>query len=175
MKPVTLLRRFFMPAFVVSLICFVRYRAHVSHRAEVEYGPKLRLGRGTQISSYCKLKSSGGTIQIGRGTSIATGCFLGGMPGGLTIGENCLIGPNCSLLTSTYIYDDISKPTAGQGHTSIGTRIGNNVLLGAGTVVLDGSVIEDGVICAPNSVVSGRIPANTLIRGNPARVIFQRR
>lgn len=175
MNPVAALRRFFLPAFVVSLICYVRYRARVSPRAEVEYGPNLLLGKGTQISSYCKLKTSNGKVHIGGGTSIATGCFLGGMPGGLTIGENCLIGPNCTLLTSTYIYDDIARPTAHQGHTSIGTRIGNNVLLGAGTVVLDGSVIEDGVICAPNSVVSGRIPANTLVRGNPARVIFRRR
>lgn len=175
MRLQVLLRRFLLPAFVVSLLCYLRFGARVSHRAEVEYSPNLKLGKGSQISSFCKLKTSGGKLRVGNRTHVATGSFLGGMQGGLTIGEDCLIGPNCTLLSSTYVFDDITKPTASQGHTSVGTRIGNNILIGAGTVVLDGTVIEDGVICAPNSVVSGHIPAYTLIRGNPARVVFRRR
>ena len=45
----------------------------------------------------------------------------------------------------------------------------------ATVVVLDGAAIGDGAIVAPNSVVSTRLPANTIAQGNPARVIFTRR
>lgn len=54
-------------------------------------------------------------------------------------------------------------------------RIGRNVLVGAGACILDGAEIGGGVIIAPNSVVTGRIPANAIAKGDPARVVFQRR
>ena len=41
--------------------------------------------------------------------------------------------------------------------------------------ILDGSEIGDGVIIAPNSVVSARIPDNAIVQGNPAKIIFTRR
>ena len=175
MKPGVLLRRFLLPAPVVSIICYFRFKARVSPRAEVELSPNLTLGKGTQVASFCKVKASEGRLDIGSNTHIATGCFLAGMKGGLTIGDNVLVGPNCTILSNKYSFDDISRPIHEQGHTSAGTRIADNVLLGAGVVVLDGADIGDGVIVAPNSVVSGRIPPNTVILGNPARVVFRRR
>ena len=36
---------------------------------------------------------------------------------------------------------------------------------------MDGTEIGSGVIVAPNSVVSSRIPKNTIIMGNPAKII----
>jgi acetyltransferase-like isoleucine patch superfamily enzyme len=175
MRPGVLLRRFLMPAPLVSLVCLVRFKARVSPRAEVELSKGLVLHEGVQIASFCKVKASDGPVEIGANTHIATGCFLAGMRGGLRIGGDVLIGPNCTILSGNYVYDDVSRPTRVQGLRSEGTRIGCNVLLGAGTVVLDGAEIGDGVIVAPNSVVGGRIPANTVVRGNPARVVFQRR
>jgi acetyltransferase-like isoleucine patch superfamily enzyme len=170
-----LLRRFLVPAPVVTALCWARFKARVSPRAEVELSPLLKLGRGVNVASFCKIKASAGPLEIGRNTSIATGCFLAGGSGGLIIGDDVLIGPNCVILTSKYVFDDISRPIRLQGQRSLGTRIANNVFLGAGTVVLDGSEVGEGVIVAPNSVVGGRIPANTIIQGNPARVVFRRR
>jgi virginiamycin A acetyltransferase len=54
-------------------------------------------------------------------------------------------------------------------------RIGNDVWIGSGACVLDGARIGSGVIVAPNSVVSGTIPDQAVVQGNPARVIFTRR
>jgi len=175
MKLGVAIRRFLTPAPVVSFVCFVRFRARVSPRAEVELSPSLKLGRGCQIASFCKLKAALGPLEIGHDTHLATGCFLAANEGGLFIGNDVLIGPNCTIVSNRYIYDDISKPIRLQGHRSTGTRIGNNVLLGAGVVVLDGAEIGDGVIVTPNSVVSGRIECNTVVQGNPARVVFRRR
>ena len=175
MKAGVLLRRFLLPAPVVSVICYLKFRARVSHRAEVELSPNLRLGRGAQISSFCKVKTTNGPLEIGNDTHVAAGSTLGGMSGGLIIGHDVLIGPNCTVLSSMYVYDDLTKPMRVQGHTSLGTRIGNNVLLGAGTVVLDGAVIGNGVIAAPNSVIGGHIADNSVVSGNPARVVFTRR
>ncbi len=169
------LRRFLLPAPITTALCILKYRALVSIKAEVEYHPNLKLGRGTQISSFVKMKTSKGPLCVGANVSIATGGFLSSHSGGLHIGDDCLIGPNVAITASNYRYDDITRPIAQQGSTSKGVRIGNNVWIGANTSVLDGAEIGDGAIISPNSVVSGKIPANAIASGNPAKVIFTRR
>ena len=166
-------RRFF-PASLTSLWYWYRFGAKVSPRAEVELSPTVELGRGTQIGSFCKIKASGPLV-IGANTQIATGCFLGAGPKGLHIGEDCLMGPNCVVLTGEYRYDDLAVPLRLQGHISKGTRIGRNVFIGAGTVIVAGSNVGDDVIIAAGSIVSGTVPAATIVSGNPAKVLFQRR
>ncbi|MGH6635936.1 MAG: hypothetical protein ACRED0_07310 [Gammaproteobacteria bacterium] len=80
---------------LVSLICFVKYRAYVSPRAEVDLVLQLTLGPGVRISSFTKIKISGPLI-IGSNAQIATGCIIGAGPKGLEIGEDTLIGSNCT-------------------------------------------------------------------------------
>jgi acetyltransferase-like isoleucine patch superfamily enzyme len=41
--------------------------------------------------------------------------------------------------------------------------------------VLDGSEVGENVIIGAGSVVSGRVPANSIVQGSPAKVIFTRR
>ena len=57
----------------------------------------------------------------------------------------------------------------GEARTTI---IGDNVFIGMNTVILNGSHIGDNVIIGAGSIVSGDIPDNTVIGGNPAKVIM---
>ncbi|MGH8605425.1 MAG: acyltransferase, partial [Gammaproteobacteria bacterium] len=140
MRLAVVLRRFLLLSPLVSLICFVKYRAYVSPRAEVELGPQLVLGPGVHISSFTKIKVSGPLI-IGANAQIATGCFIGTVSESLEIGEDTLIGPNCTLVTGNYKYDRLDIPMRLQGYSSKRTCIGSNVLIGAGSVILAGSSI----------------------------------
>lgn len=168
-------RRFLVPSFVVTAIYLVRSRCMVSPRAEVEFSPLLTIGRGSEVSSFAKLKASGGPLSIGENVSIGTSCFISSDEGGVEIGDYCMVGPNCSIIGNNYRYDQLDVPTILQEKTSKGIRIGENVWLGAGSVVLDGARIDSGVIVAPNSVVGSRVPKNSIVQGNPAKVVFERR
>jgi acetyltransferase-like isoleucine patch superfamily enzyme len=170
-----LLRRMVTPGWVVSLICLWRYRAKVSPRAEVELTGFLRMGPGSVIGSYTKLKSSDGPVDIGQGVQIGTHCFISSHPGGLKIGDHSMLGPFVSVIANNYRYDRLDQPISMQEKTSKGIVIGAGAWLGAGVVVLDGAQIGDGAIVTPNSVVSGRVEKNTVVQGNPARPIFTRR
>jgi len=121
------------------------------------------------------MKSSNGLLKLGERVDVATGCFLSGSPAGLIIGNDCMIGPNCVILSDNYIMDDLEQTFREQGHRSSGTKIGNNVLIGANTVINDGSEIGDGVVISANSTISGKIAKNSIVQGNPATVIFTRR
>jgi len=168
-------RRFLLPRWCVSLFYFLKYRCRISTRAEVEMSPLLRIGRHSEISSFTKIKASYGPLKIGRNCFIGAGCFIASHRGGLEIGDDCLISPNVTILSSNYVYRQLDVPIWRQGCSSKGVRIGNNVWIGSGACILDGSLIGAGVIVTPNSVVSGRIPDHVIVQGNPAKIIFTRR
>jgi acetyltransferase-like isoleucine patch superfamily enzyme len=174
MQLVTIVRRFVVPAWFVTLWCLIRHGARVSRRAEVEFAKELILGRGVQIASFCKLKASG-PLSVGANTHIATGCFITAGPGTLDIGPDCLIGPNCVITTNEYRYAQSDVPLRLQGTVAKSTRIGRNVFIGANSVILAGANIGDNVLIAAASLVSGTIEAGSIVAGNPAKAVFRRR
>lgn len=170
----TIARRFLIPRSFVTLYALVRWRASVSTRAEVEITQHLRLGRGTTVSSFTKLKATDGALVTGAHCGFAPGCFVAAGAGGIHLGDHVILGPNVALIASNYRYDRLGVPLEEQGHTSIGIRIGRNVWVGANCTILDGTVIGENSIVVANSLLNRRFPPNSMIQGNPARVILDR-
>ncbi len=92
-------------------------------------------------------------------------------PALLKIGDYCKITSGVVILTHDYsrsvlrrVYGDI----VGEGKKTI---IGNNVFIGMNSIVLMGSQIGSDVIIGAGSVVSGVIPDRVVVAGNPAKVI----
>ncbi len=168
------LRRALIPTTVVRLYYLRKHGTIIGARAEVDLAPGTDWGPGCAISSFTKIKISGPFV-MGRGVQIGTGCFIGTGRVGLTLGDQVLISPNCSIIGSNYRFDRLGVPLTEQGTVSKGIRIGHRVWLGANSVVLDGAEIGDDVIVSAGSVVSGRIEPNSIVQGNPCKVIFTRR
>jgi acetyltransferase-like isoleucine patch superfamily enzyme len=171
-----ILRRFLTPGFVVTLQALSKYGAKISPKAEVEVTPNLRLGKKSVVSSYVKIKSKDGPLHIGNNVEISNFCVITSHTGGTYIGDDAMIGPNVSIIGNNYRYDRLDVPIRLQEKVSPkGIRIGNNVWIGAGCTILDGADIGAGTIVTPNSVVSSKLPENSIAQGNPAKVIFTRR
>jgi acetyltransferase-like isoleucine patch superfamily enzyme len=176
MKPGTLVRRFLTPGFVVTLWGYLKYGCMISPKAEVEITSHLSIGRKSVIASFTKVKATDGPLTIGRNVEIANGCVITSHAAGTEIGDDCLIGPNVSIIGNNYRYDRLDVPIRLQEKVSPkGIRIGNDVWIGSGCVLLDGAHVGSGSILTPNSVVSSRIPENSIVQGNPGKVIFTRR
>jgi acetyltransferase-like isoleucine patch superfamily enzyme len=169
-----LARRVLIPMVLVRLYYFVRHRAVISSKAEVDLADSTVWGRGCVISAFAKVKI-GGPFVMGRRCQIASGCFLGAGEAGLTLGDDVLVSPNCTILTGTYAFDRLGVPLPEQGTQSKATRIGHRVWIGSNCVVLAGADIGDDVIVSAGSVVSGCVPPKSIVLGNPAKVIFTRR
>lgn len=164
-----MLRRFLVPRPLVSLYYYLKYGAKISPRAEVELSANLKFGRGCRVSSFTKIKAADGPLTIGDRCGFGTGCFITSGEQGLSIGDNLVCGPNVVIMASSYRYDMLGVHLHDQGVTSKGTRIGNNVWIGANAVILDGSDIGDNSIVVANSLVSRRHPAGSVLQGNPAK------
>ncbi len=62
--------------------------------------------------------------------------------------------------------------TIGHQHpTDILPKIGNNVKVGCGAIVIGGITIGDGAIIGAGAVVTKDVPANAVVAGNPAKII----
>ncbi|WP_189338341.1 acyltransferase [Sphingobium sp. SCG-1] len=152
---------------------FIRYKAAISPRADVETGAWLSVGHNSRVSSFVRICSNGGPVVIGPNTDIGVSSFIGGGREGVRIGRNCLISPHCWIGTSHYEVPASVKvpPDRKQGMIVIG----DNVWVGAGAVILDDVAVGSGAIISPNSVVTSNIPENAIVQGNPAKTIFIRR
>jgi acetyltransferase-like isoleucine patch superfamily enzyme len=166
--------RFIVPTLVVNLYYLVKYSAKISPRAEVELSRNLKLGAGCKVSSFTKIKASQGPLVMGARCGVATGCFISSGDKGIEIGDDFICGPNSVITASNYVYERLDVPLEEQGYTSRGIRIGNNVWLGAGTIVLDGTALGDNTVVMANSLVNRRYPPNSILQGNPAKVILKR-
>lgn len=159
---------------LASLRGYLRYKAAISPRAHVEFGKQLSVGRQSRISSFVRVRLGSGPVSIGANTDIGVSSFIGGGPDGVHIGRDCLISPHTWIGGIAYGLPKgvaAAKPSSGTGPI----RIGDNVWIGAGVIVLDHANIGSGAIISPNSVVTDDIPANAIAQGNPARAIFIRR
>ena len=88
--------------------------------------------------------------------------------GQIHIGDKVMIGPNVTLCTTGHpVYPLYREMVA---HYSLPIHIGNNVWIGAHSVVLPGVTIGDNAVIGAGSIVTRDIPANAVAVGNPCRV-----
>ncbi len=84
----------------------------------------------------------------------------------IEIGDNVTLAPRVHILA----HDASTKKFL--GYTKIGNvKIGNNVFIGAETVILPGVTIGNNVIVGVNSTVTKDIPDNSVYVGSPAKLL----
>jgi acetyltransferase-like isoleucine patch superfamily enzyme len=89
-------------------------------------------------------------------------------PAGVHIGANTLVASKTTILTHEHVKRDPANPL---NPWIADTFIGKNCFIGVGTIILPGVKIGDEVIIGAGSVVTKDIPSNSVSVGNPARVI----
>ena len=85
------------------------------------------------------------------------------------IGDQVMIGPNVTICTTGHPVYPLYREMG--AHYSLPIHIGNNVWIGANSVVLPGVTIGDHTVIGAGSIVTRDIPANVVAVGNPCRVM----
>lgn len=87
---------------------------------------------------------------------------------GIKLGHNCLIAPGVKLISSNHDISNLNKNVIDNSEI----RVGNDVWLGANSIVLPGVTIADRVVVGAGSVVTKSITVpGAIVVGNPAKII----
>jgi len=144
---------------VLGLRLIVRGQRH-----RVEIGPRCILqGRANLLGAQSGLF-------VGAGTTMVEGSLQLHEAGEIRIGADCMISSQvyASLSDMHPIYD---LETGVRINPPASIQIGDHVWLGLRSMILKGSEIGEGAVIAAGAVLSGRVPAQAVAAGIPARVV----
>jgi maltose O-acetyltransferase len=137
----------------------------------------LRSFAGRFIFDHCGKNvniEKGANFGTGRGIKIGDNSGIGinaNLRGPLEIGKDVMMGPDVIILTANHNFDNPDIPIRMQGYKREQVSIGNDVWIGARAIILPGRKIGNGVIIGAGSLVTKDIPDFAIVAGNPARII----
>ena len=134
-----------MPGPRVDISCYVAPEAIII--GDVEIGP------GCSIWPYAVIRADLSPVKIGEGTSVQEHCQIHGNPGRPTI-----IGSNVSI---------------GHGAIVHAAKVGDYVIVGMNSCILDGAEVGGGSVIGAGAVVTEgmKIPQGSLVLGVPAKIV----
>lgn len=89
--------------------------------------------------------------------------------GNIFIGDKVMFGPNVTIATANHPILPALREKGLQYNKDV--RIGNNVWIGAGVIIVPGVTIGDNSVIGAGSIVTRDVPENVVAVGNPCRVL----
>lgn len=146
-------------------------------------GSRIKMGGGSINSSFTSnmlglwqrtimVARYGGKIEIGDGFGISGTTIYS--TASITIGKNATIGANCKIIDNDFHPLDAEQRrlNLNEEHTARAPiEIGDNCFIGMNSIILKGTRIGNNVVVGAGSVVHGTFPDNCIIAGNPAKII----
>lgn len=125
------------------------------------------IGNNTKIGTFVEIQKG---VQIGKNCKISSHTFI---CEGVTIEDNVFIGHNV-----TFINDLYPRATTASGELQtdkdwkcIPTIVKNSASIGSSATLLSGITIGENAIVGAGSLVTKDVPPNSIVAGNPARII----
>ena len=116
-----------------------------------------------------------GDVEIGEDSSVWFGAVIRGDVNYIRIGRRTNIQDNSVVHVTHETHPTIIGDNVTVGHRVIlhGCRVGSNVLIGMGAVVMDGVEIEDYVLVGAGALLTPnkKIPSGVLVAGVPAKIV----
>lgn len=147
----------------------------------------VKLGKNVNIFDFVNLygceigdnSKIGSFVEIQKGAKIGSNCKISShtfVCEGVNIDDNVFVGHNV-----TFINDKYPRSTTANGQLQtendwvcIPTLIRRGASIGSGATILCGITIGENAIIGAGSVVTKDVPANTIVAGNPARMMKKR-
>ena len=146
--------------------------------------PDVKLGQGVKLSRFINLYGCevgdetkiGAFVQIQKNAIIGKRCKISShtfICEGVTIEDNVFIGHGV-----TFVNDSYPRATAASGglQTEADWRVERTLIkrgasIGSGVTILANLTVGENAIVGAGSVVTKDVPANSIVAGNPAKVL----
>jgi acetyltransferase-like isoleucine patch superfamily enzyme len=143
-------------------------------RIIVDAGSTLSLGRGVGVERGGEITAvNGACVRIGNDTYVGNYCNIRSDKS-IEIGEKCFLAQFVSIVDGGYKFKGSVNALSRSEYETKSVRIGSNVWIGTGAVILPGVSIGDGAVVGAGAVVTKDVPAFAIAVGNPARITSRR-
>ena len=143
---------------IKSMFLRIVWRATIGKRVVYYSGVRIFTGR---------------KLRVGDDVDFAAGVLLT-TDGGLDIGDRVLIGFGAKILTGNHEIPAERGQIFSGGYIRSPVKIGNDVWIGASSIILPGVVIGEGAVIAAGSVVTKDVQEFTIVGGSPAKLLKRR-
>lgn len=139
--------------------------------AKGEENEGIRIGENVYVGRNTILSCKEGSIELDDYCNISANCSLLSETK-IKLGKYCFLAGNCYLVAGgNHSFERTDIPIMFQpSYTKGGISIGDDVWLGAGVIVLDGTSIGKGTVVGAGSVVTSSLPDYSVAVGTPAGV-----
>ncbi len=137
--------------------------------------------RSKLVQNY--LKDCGKSPRVKSGAEISPNAYLGDyselgtrcmIQANVHIGSHVIMGPDVKIYSRNHKFDRLDIPIQKQGKNYYETHIGNDVWLGANTLITAGVRVGNHAVIAAGSVVTKDVPDFAVVGGIPARILKYR-
>lgn len=125
------------------------------------------IDEGTKVGTFVEIQRG---AFIGKNCKISSHTFI---CEGVIIGNGVFVGHNVSFINDKYpraVNSDGSLQSDNDWQM-VETKVGNNVSIGTSSTILCGITIGDNAVLGAGSVVTKDVPANAVVAGNPAKIL----
>lgn len=147
----------------VSSSVQVKQFSNMENKLHIRLKKRSRLGKNVLIQGS-------GYFELGENSFAGDG-FVVGCNDSVVIGDDVMIAHYCTIRDTDHTIDRVDVPMIGQGINSSGVRIGNDVWIGHGAIILKGVAIGDGAVVAAGSLVNKDVAPYSIVGGVPAKLI----
>lgn len=156
----------------------VGQNVQISGRASFYGAARISIGSNVRIDDFCVISAGAGGIAIGNYIHIGVGSTLIGA-GAISVDDFVNISSRVSIYSSSDDYSGawMAGPMLPPEFTNFDmspVRIARHVIVGAGSVMLPGAVLEEGVAVGALSLIKGHCKAFGIYAGTPARRVMER-
>lgn len=150
----------------------------VSKKASLYGIRNISLGNNIRIDDFSVLSAGAGGITIGNNVHIAIFCSLQG-DGAIRIDDFCGLSSRVAIYSSNddYLGEYLTNPTIPDNYKSLQVaevRLKKHAIVGSGSIILPGSVVEEGVAIGALSLVTGITKPFHIYSGNPLKPLMPR-
>lgn len=151
----------------VGMPSYIGKPIFISRLSRITFGKRVRIYPGMRAD----ILGENGFVEIGDNVSIGQNFHVVAANERLLISNNVTISANVFISNCDHTFDDENKQCLELPLKNKTTTISEASFIGYGAVILAGTFIGKHCVVGANSVVRGRFPDNTMLAGNPARVV----
>ncbi len=154
-------------------------RVRISHKASIYGAKNITVGSDVRIDDFCVVSAGEGGIELGSFIHVAVYSSIIGK-GQIVLGDFSNISSRVSIYSSSDDYSGawMTNPTVPEEFTGVHNapvKIGRHTIIGAGSIILPGVTIEDGVAIGALSLVKKRCIEFGVYAGIPVKRIAKRK